>query len=104
MQNQSKLEVTFDTRLKTALKCSSELINFPLSVSPSKENARLHEAKKNISEIGGNRTHALRIFSDRPLLYRVSYETRREQVVGDCGAYCGNANMKGTKKCCATST
>ena len=43
-------------------------------------------------------------FSDRPLLYRVSYESRREQVVGDCGSNCGNVNVKGTNEFCSAST
>ena len=29
---------------------------------------------------------------DRPLLYRLNYEARREQVVGDNGGNCGNVN------------
>ena len=31
---------------------------------------------------------------NRPLLYRLSYETRKEQVGGDCGGNCGNVNVK----------
>ena len=39
--------------------------------------------KEKISDLGGNRTHDLRIRS--PLLYRLSYEARREQAVGISG-------------------
>ena len=104
MQNQSKLEITFDTQLKTALKCSSELTNFPLSVRPSKENARLQEAKKKSPTAAGIEP-ALSGFS---VIVRCSTEwaTRadgsKSWVIN--GGNCGNVNMKGTNECCATST
>ena len=36
-------------------------MNIPLGVSPSKENREPHEAKKKSFDLGGNRTHDLRI-------------------------------------------
>ena len=53
-------------------------------------------------DLGGNLTHDLRIRS--PLLYRLSYEARWEQVVGDYGGICTNVNVKGTNECCEVST
>ena len=40
----------------------------------------------------------------RSLLYRLSYEARREQVVGDYGGNCSNVNVKGTNERRASST
>ena len=42
-------------------------------------------------------------FSCSDFLCRLSYEVRREQVLGDFGGNCGNVNVKGTNKCCAAS-
>ena len=41
---------------------------------------------------------------DLPLLYRLSYEARREPVVGDYGGNRGHVNMVGTNECCAACT
>ena len=46
---------------------------------------------------------------DRPLLNRLSYEARWEQVgggggTGDYDGNCGNVNVKGTNGCCAAGT
>ena len=50
-----------------------------VSVSPTDGNGPTQGHKKN-SDQGGNWTHDLRVRS--PLLYRLSYKVRREQVVG----------------------
>ena len=70
-------------------------MNFLLSVSPSKEMGARTRQRKKISDLIG---------FDRPLLYRLSYEASREQVVSDNGGNCGNVNMKGTNECCTSST
>ena len=78
-------------------KCYTEPMKFPLSVSPSKENGRAHEAKeKYTTSVGIEPTTSV---FDRRLLNRLSYETSREQVVGDYGGNCGNVNVKGTNEC-----
>ena len=44
-------------------------MNNPLGVSPSKGKQEPHEAKKKSFDLGGNRTHDLRIRSTVTLLY-----------------------------------
>ena len=63
-------------------------MNFSLSISPSKEMGDRTKTKVGI-EPTPSRFH-------RPLLFRLSYEARREQVVGDYGVNCSNVNVKGT--------
>ena len=76
------------------LKCESEPMNFPLSLSPSKEMGdSTGQRKKSLTSEGAEPTSS---GFDRPLLYRLSYEARREPVVGDCGGNCGNVNVKDT--------
>ena len=55
-------------------------MNFPLSVSPSKEiGDRARQGTKSLTSVGIEATTS---GSDRPLFYRLSYEARQEQVVG----------------------
>ena len=70
-------------------------MNFPLNVSPSKEMGdRRGQRKKFPTSAGIEPTIS---GFDRPLLYRLSYEARWEQVVDDYGGNCGNVNMKGKR-------
>ena len=67
------------------LKCKSEPMNFPLSVSPSKEMGdRMRQRKTSPTSAGIEPTTS---GFDRPLLYRQSHEARWEQG--------SNANVKG---------
>ena len=75
--------------LQCMLKYQGELMKFPLRVSPSKEMGDRTKQRKNF---------------DRLLLYRLSYEARPEQDVGDYGGNCGNVNVKGTIECFSAST
>ena len=88
--------------LQCMLKCHSEPINFPLTVSPGKEMGHLtRQRKKSPTSARIERTN---FGFDRPLLYRLSYEARRDQVVCNYGGNWGNVNVNGTKECCAAST
>ena len=77
-------------------------MNFPLSVSASKEMGDRTRARKKSPTSEGiePRTSGF----DQPLLYRLSYEARREQVVGDYGGNCGNVSVTGTNECFAASS
>ena len=75
-------------------------MNFPLNVSPSKEMGDRTRQRKKFTTSAG--IEPMISGDDRPLLYRLSYEARREQV--DCGGNCANVNMKGTNECYAAST
>ena len=85
------------------VKVSSELMNFPLGVSPSKEMGDRSQKVKKKSPTSVGIEHTISVF-DRPLLYRLSYETSRVQVVDDYGGNCGNVNVQGTNECCAAKT
>ena len=63
-------------------------MNFPLSVSPSKEmgDPTRQQTKSPTSAGVEPTTSGL----DRPLLYRLSYEARREQILGGYDGNCGN--------------
>ena len=52
-----------DQRINSAvyIKVLSEPMNFPLSVSPSKKMEDRIRGEENIFDLGGNRTHDLRI-------------------------------------------
>ena len=77
-------------------------MNFPLSVSPSKEMGdRTRQRKKSPTSPGIEPTIS---GFDRSLLYRLSHEARRKHVVGDCGGNDSNVNMKGTNECYTVST
>ena len=66
-------------------------MNFPQSVSPSKEMGdRTRQRKRSLTSAGIEPTTSE---FDRPLLYRLSYETRREQVVGNYGGNCDSVNV-----------
>ena len=54
---------TRELTLKCKLKCYFKPMNNPLGVSPRKGNREPHEAKKKSFDLGGNRTHDLRIRS-----------------------------------------
>ena len=60
-------------------------MNNPLSVSPSKGNQGFqpHEVKKNLFDLGGNRTHDLRIRSTVTL--PIELRGRTEKVEDDLG-------------------
>ena len=60
------------------LRCHSEPINFLSNVSPSKEMGDGTRQRKKYPT-----SARIEHMNDRPLLYRLNYEVRREQVVGD---------------------
>ena len=65
-------------------------MNFPLSVSPSKEMGdHTRKSKTFPTSVGLEQTTSR---FDRPLFYRLSYEARMEQAVDDYGDNCGNVN------------
>ena len=75
------------------LKCESEPMNFPLSLSPRKEmGGNTGQRKKSLTSAGIEPTTSV---FDRPLHYRLSCEARLEQVVDDYGGNCDNVNVKG---------
>ena len=52
-------------------------MNNPLGVSPSKGNQEPHEVKKKSFDLGGNRTHDLRIRSTITLVGSIPTEVKR---------------------------
>ena len=73
----------------------------PLGVSSSKGNHGPHEAKKNSFDLGGNRTHDLRITSTFTLPTEVR-GGQTEKVAGDdVGGESRRRESKGTYECCA---
>ena len=68
-------------------------MNFSLSISPSKEMID----RTSLTSAGIEPTN--RGF-DQPLLCRLSYEARQEQLVGDYGGNYSNVNVKGTMNQC----
>ena len=71
---------TRELTLKCKLKCYFKPTNNPLDVSPSKGNREPHEAKKKSFDLGGNRTHDLRIRSTVTLPTELQGRTEK---VGD---------------------
>ena len=66
-----------------------------LSVSPSKEMGdRTRQRKKSPTSAGIEFTPS---GFDRPLLYQLSYEDRRQQVVSDYGGNCEKCECEGCK-------
>ena len=66
-------------------------MNNPLGVSPSKGNREPHEAKKKSFDLGGNRTHDLRIRSSVTLPTELQGRTEK---VGDDFRWWIAANRK----------
>ena len=64
-------------------KVLSEPTKFLMSVSSSGSLCKTKEKSLTLAPIQSTSSGF-----DRPLLYRLSCEARREQVVGDCGGYC----------------
>ena len=67
-------------------------MNIVLSVSLSKEIAG-HKRQRNVSSTPSGIKSTISGF-DRPLLYRLSYEARREEVVGDYGSNCDHVDVR----------
>ena len=76
-------------------------MNSLLSIGPSKEMEDDKRQRKKLSDLGGNRIHDLRIWTD--LIVRCSTELRGHTGASR-GRLCGNLNVKGTNECCAAST
>ena len=73
-------------------------MNNPLGVSPSKGNREPHEAKKKSFDLGGNRTHDLRIRSSVTL--PTELQGRTEKVGDDLDGESRRRESKGTYECC----
>ena len=72
----------------------------PLGVSPSKRNQGTTRVKeKNLFDLGGNRTHDLRIISTVTL--PTELRGRTEKVRDDLGGESRRRESKGTYECCA---
>ena len=74
-------------------------MNNPLGVSPSKGNREPHEVKKKSFDLGGNRTHDLRIRSTVTL--PTEPRGRIEKGGDDLGGKSRRRESKGTYECCA---
>ena len=75
-------------------------MNNPLGVRPSKGNqGTTDEVKKKSFDLGGNRTHDLRIRSTVTL--PTELRGRTEKVEDDLGGESGRRESKGTYECCA---
>ena len=85
--------------LKCKLKCYVKPIKDPLGVSPSKGNQRTTRSKENSFDLGGNRTHNLRIRSTVTLPTELRGWT--EKVGGDLSGESRRRESKGRYECCA---
>ena len=75
-------------------------MNNPLGVSPSIKGIREpHEVKKKSFDLGGKRTHDLRIRSTVTL--PTELRSRTEKVGDDLGGESRRRESKGTYECCA---
>ena len=74
-------------------------MNNPQSVSPSKGNQGATRGKEKIFDLGGNRTHDLRIRSTDTL--PTELRDRTEKVGDDLGVESRRRGSKGTYECCA---
>ena len=74
-------------------------MNNPLGVSPSTGNQGTHKVKKKSFDLGGNRTHDLRIRSTVTL--STELRGRTEKVGDDLGGESRRRESKGTYECCA---
>ena len=74
-------------------------MNNPLGISPSKGKQEPHEVKKISFDLGGNRTHDLRIRSTVTL--PTELRGRTEKVWDDLGGESRQRESKGTYECCA---
>ena len=81
------------------IKVLIEPMNNPLGVSPSKGNQVTTRGKEKIFDLGGNRTHYLRIRSTVTLPTELL--GRREKVGDDLGGESRRRESKGTYECCA---
>ena len=92
-----------DQRINSVLyvKVLNEPMKFLLSVSSSKEMGdHTRQRKQSLTSAGIQPTAS---GFDRPLLYQLSYEARREQVVREMVVIAVNVNMKDTNECCASN-
>ena len=76
-------------------------MNNPLGVSPSKGNQVTTRGKEKIFDLGGNRTHDLRIKSTVTL--PTELRGRTEKVGDDIGGESRRRESKGTYECCAAT-
>ena len=74
-------------------------MNNPLGVSPSKGKQGTTRGKENSFDLGGNRTHDLRIRSTVTL--PTELQGRTEKVGDDLDGESRRRESKGTYKCCA---
>ena len=74
-------------------------MNNPLGVSPSKGNQGQHDVTKKSYNLGGNRTHDLRIRSTVTL--PTELRGRTEKVGDDLGGGSRRRESKGIYECCA---
>ena len=74
-------------------------MNNPLGVSPSKGNQGTTQVKKKSFDLGGNRTHDLRIRST--VTQSNELRGRTEKVGDDRGGESRRRESKGTYECCA---
>ena len=74
-------------------------MNNPLGVTPVKGIRESHEVKKKSFDLGGNRTHDLRIRSTVTLPTELRDQT--ENVGDDLGGESRRRESKGTYECCA---
>ena len=74
-------------------------MNNPLSVSPSKGKQGTTRGKEKIFDLGGNRTHDLRIRSSVTLPTELQGQT--EKVGDDLDGESRRRESKGTYECCA---
>ena len=77
----------------------TQMVNNPLGVSPSKGIREPHELKKNLFDLGGNRTHDLRNRSVVTL--PTELRGRTEKIGDDLGGESRRRESKGTRECCA---
>ena len=73
-------------------------MNNPLGVSPSKGNQGTTRGKEKCFDLGGNRTHHLRIRSTVTL--PTELRGRTEKVGDDLGGESRRRESKGTYECC----
>ena len=74
-------------------------MNNPMGVSPSKGNQETTRGKEKSFDLGGNRTHGLRIRSTVTLATEL--QGRTEKVGDDLGGESRRRGSKGTYECCA---
>ena len=85
--------------MKCKLKCYVKPMKDPLGVSPNKGNQGTTRGKENSFDLGGNRTHDLRIRSTVTL--PTELRGRTEKIGDDLGGESRRRESKGTYECCA---